>query len=343
MKLQNSVLMKLTMLFASLLITRCSNNSTGVSTSPPNFTPSMANTPIPATITAISPMIGKITFVHGSGNISDNDIYVMDVDGTGLKNLTTNTLYNGQPAWSPDAKYIVFSSIAFTSPTDGKYQIYTMKADGSDLKQLTFDKAYSSYLPAWSPDGKYIIFLSTRDDMLDNQGDPIQEAYIMNSDGSEQRRLTNSQVAVGGLSWYPNGNLISVSVAATRYTLKTYLVDINGTIQKQNPGFIVAGIPIWSPNGKLVLFDLSVSPTDCSGIVVMNADNSNQICLIIDKIFPPVHVGGASWSPDGKYIIFSSNLDGDSDIYVVKPDGSDLTQLTNMAGDESEPVWSSGP
>ena len=293
----------------------------------------------PATITPISTVTmsssqGKIAFVHESGK---TDIYVMSADGSGIQNLTKNLhlLFSGDPAWSPDGINIVF-----TSKTDAE-QIYTMTADGSDLKQLTFGTA-DSYGPAWSPDGKYIAFVSDRSGILDERGVPIPAVYIMNSDGSDQRQMANTQDFVNAVSWYPGKNLTSVSVAYTRYGLRTYLMDTNGKIQHQLPDFVIEGIPVWAHNGELFLF-VSFLRSNCSGIVIATADNLSQSCLVVDKISPPVSVGKASWSPDDKYILFSSDLDGDFDIYRVKSDGSDLTQLTNMPGDEGAPVWSSTP
>jgi Tol biopolymer transport system component len=231
--------------------------------------------------------------------------------------------------------------IAFNSSASGKHQIYTMRADGSDLKQLTFDN-FSSYSPAWSFDGKHITFLSQRDDGVNERGVPLQRGYVMKSDGSGQRRFTKDQEFVDAVSWYPKGDLVSVSIAYTRYTLKTYIMDLGGEIQNQFPEFIIYGIPAWSPNGELIVF-IDLGRVNCSQIVVAKADGSKQTCLIIDGINPPKSVGGAAWSPDGKYIIFSSNIDGDSDLYIVEADGSNLTKLTNIPGDEGTPVWSAGP
>jgi Tol biopolymer transport system component len=124
--------------------------------------------------------------------------------------------------------------------------------------------------------------------------------------------------------------------------MKYYIVNSDGLIQKQFPEFTTDIPVVWSPDSQRIV--LRTFRIGCSGIVIMQPDGTNQKCLTIDNMnTPPVYIYGGSWSPDGKYIVFSSNLDGDYDIYAIESDGSSLIQLTNMPGDESEPVWSSEP
>lgn len=82
------------------------------------------------------------------------------------------------PDWSPDG-----GKIAFESTKSGKYAVYTIKADGTDLQKLTADDSDNDQ-PAWSPDGQQIVFVSRRDGH--------RQIYLMNADGSGQRRLTDS-------------------------------------------------------------------------------------------------------------------------------------------------------
>jgi len=153
-------------------------------TSTPTQTPTVTPTPLP--------FKGKIAFV--SSRSGKYDVYVINTDGSDVKDLTGELSQGMYPAWSPDGNHI-----AFTSPVNGIDQVFTMKDDGSELKQLTFNKN-SSFEPAWTPDGKYIIWISSKDDIVDDRSSPIQQGYIMKPDGSEQRRLTNSQEFVDDFS-----------------------------------------------------------------------------------------------------------------------------------------------
>ena len=80
-----------------------------------------------------------------SGRDGDDEIYVMDADGSNVQQLTFNESDDVYPAWSPDG-----SRIAFHSDRDGDWEIYVMDADGSNVQQLTTNES-DDWFPAWSP------------------------------------------------------------------------------------------------------------------------------------------------------------------------------------------------
>jgi Tol biopolymer transport system component len=102
-------------------------------------------------------------------------IFVIGGAHTHAQETKPISYYN--PNWSPDGSKIVFEAIS-----DGKSAVYTVQADGSELRKLTEGKA-SDGQPKWSPDGRQIVFISDRDDH--------SQLYLMNADGSQQHRLTN--------------------------------------------------------------------------------------------------------------------------------------------------------
>jgi Tol biopolymer transport system component len=121
---------------------------------------------------AWSPDGSKIAFITGG----DDHVSVMNADGSDVRMVTP--LPSRNPAWSPDGRTIVFSAKEGSSS-----DIYTVGADGSGQRRLTTSPA-EDITPAWSTDGKSILFGSNRGRGLYN-GD----LWIMNRDGSKQRRL----------------------------------------------------------------------------------------------------------------------------------------------------------
>ena len=111
----------------------------------------------------------------------DEELYVMDADGTNIVQLTSNDVFDSAPAFSPDGTRLAFES-ARDSGDALALDIYVMDADGSDVRRLTADPAHDEG-PIWSPDGTKIAFTSERGGSSD--------IWVMNADGSGPRRLTD--------------------------------------------------------------------------------------------------------------------------------------------------------
>jgi Tol biopolymer transport system component len=133
-----------------------------------------------------SPDGSRIAFQSNLGATAGSvEVFVMNADGSGITRLTNSPALDQMPAWSPDG-----SKIAFMSSRDGNPEIYTMNADGTNQTRLTNNGALDAR-PSWSREGYGISFTSARDFSLPSTL-PKFEIYLMNDDGSNQRRLTNN-------------------------------------------------------------------------------------------------------------------------------------------------------
>jgi Tol biopolymer transport system component len=129
----------------------------------------------------------QIAFV--SNRDGNDEIYVMNADGSEVHRLTHNEVDDWWPVWSPDGK-----QIAFTSGRDGDYAVYLMKADGTEQRRLTYGEA-DDWRASWSADGTQLAFQSNPEGQWD--------IYVINADGTGLRRLTTSGAADQHPAWRP--------------------------------------------------------------------------------------------------------------------------------------------
>lgn len=135
-----------------------------------------------------SPDGKKIAFA--SDRDGDSEVYVVNVDGSGLVQLTQNGGYDGRPRWSPDG-----SQLAFETDRDGDWDIYIMNPDGSNPHAVTVNAKSSDWMESWSPDGRWLVYASNVD------GD--EDLFIIRVDGTDQRRLTNNTTRDMSPIWVP--------------------------------------------------------------------------------------------------------------------------------------------
>jgi Tol biopolymer transport system component len=114
-----------------------------------------------------------------SGN---QEIYVLNREGTGTVNLTNHPASDTEPYWSPDS-----TKIAFSSNRAGNNDVFVMNADGTAVVNLTNNPVAFDGSPSWSPDGSKIYFHSDRDNL-----GVAYDCYVMNANGTGVTRLTNA-------------------------------------------------------------------------------------------------------------------------------------------------------
>ena len=213
----------------------------------------------------------------------NRDVWIMNEDGTGARPVTATPADDELPAWSPDRSRIAFSRLV--DEGNGVYQVFTIGSDGRDERQLT--TTGSNRGPRWSPDGTRIAFTRVTDDR--------SEVWVMNADGSSQRRLVDPRAEHHTLAdWSPDGRQVLVITRRTRNNPTQLAVFDVATGVEGGPlacdcgeggsGDVLSGR--WSPMGGVILF---------AGVTRLGNDRVGTITL--DPAIPSP-LGGFVYSPE---------------------------------------------
>ena len=288
---------------------------------------------LPGAAAAISHAGGTATglIAFTSDRTGTSQLYVMRGDGSNQKRLTKGKWANVLPVWSPDGKRIAFTRL------QGKglnaFGVYTMNVDGSRQHKLA-----TGIGGAWSPDGKRIAYLR----LLTQTN---SEIYVIDSDGSGQRRLTTTKASEAVPSWSPNGTQLafdsSLPDSGGSPEDHLYVMNADGSGPRRLT-FIETELfstsPDWSPDGKKIAF-VSWKGT----ISTINPDGTDEKALRTQKeSASSINDANLVWSPDGKKIAFihHNSDEGKNYLYLVNADGSGLRKLDSNLWLDG-PTWSS--
>jgi Tol biopolymer transport system component len=258
--------------------------------------------------------------------------------------------------------------IAFMRKEDpghsGPWQIWVASADLRQQTKITSGDANSGW-PVWAPNGKRIAFDSDRADPDPTDDTAINDILTMNPDGSDVTKLTPSTDLSVDAAWSPDAKRLAFASDRAEGAGRTsiYTMSDNGSrvrrVTKLPPWAAYDLAPRISPDGRRIVFaryrlverDAGEPPEELGALHIVNLDGSHLRQLTGYEL----RAGGSDWKPDGKWIVFEKYVDhfdnDPGDIYIVRPDGSKLTNLTHNTGatgegdsfrytESSDPVWS---
>lgn len=260
---------------------------------------------IPPSGGLIGGLTGRIAFDN------HDEVWTINADGTGLKQLTDSPANDFDPSWSPDG-----TLIAFRSERNGEPEIWLMDIDGTDQRRLT-----AGFSPAWSPDGSLIAFAGPAGS---NGG-----LTLIRPDGTGLRQLPD---AAGGEypSWSPDGTRIAFNSNLSGEHVM-YITEADGSkvteLSSAGEGWQVD----WSSDGNLILFTSHRDNTNnYTDVYVMRPGGSDIRRLTHQLAYTP------AWSPDGEHIVFSA-----PGLYVMNADGTGVSAIPTpgLSGETALPDW----
>ena len=286
----------------------------------PTTTPTLAlRTPTP---TGVSPALARIAFT--SERDGNQEVYVMNADGSDPRNVTQSLAQEGSPSWAPTR-----DRLAFVSDRNGNSDVFVIGVDGSGLQQVTSQTADEIH-PAWSPDGALIAYVSNID------GD--WEIFVASAAGTGAVQITHNEYWDSWPAWSPDGRRLAFTSARDgNYELYSYdLTSGSETRLTHHPAS--DAFPAWSPSGSEIAF-VSARDGQLEVYVLDLQTMPHAVLRLTSTAEPNVANRYPTWSPDGKWVAFTSLRNGNADIYLMNRQGWGLSNLTIHPAVDELPAW----
>lgn len=290
-----------------------------------------AGEPPPAILPAGAPTSGIVFVSTRDGN---DELYLVQADGSGLTRLTREPAVDNDPAWSPDGR-----QIAFRSRRDGSSDIFIMDPAGVQAVNLNNDPRDSvddEFYPRWDPAGERLAIYTDRPPYIGCS--PHMLAIISLTGGVEG--IVRASTSAESFTWQPDGQTILFSTPCRGSGVRFAVWD---PARDRITGFApavdipLAARPDFSPDGRFLAFQGTV---EGNADIYLLALSTGRVSNLTNHPATDAH---PTWSPDGRYIAFSTNRDGNDEIYIMDRSGEHLRNLSQNPAPDSRPHWSPVP
>jgi TolB protein len=266
--------------------------------------------------------IGRIIFTCTRGDF--NQLCLVNADATGYLQLTDVEANNYYPVYSPLGGSIVYAS----NQNGGVFDLFLFIFEGARLIRLT-ENIGNVISPSFSPDGSTILFAN-------RAAEGPTALWTIGNTGENAKLLFAGANTIVSVDWSPDGNTIAFAMAVDRPdAYEIFLLGSDGSNLRQLTRGLegIGGSLDWSPDGKYLLInagpvgDKNIFRVDVEGMTAAQLTNGGNNAA-------------SSYSPDGQWIAFNSSRNGDqADLFIMRPDGSDVRQVTDNAEPDWQPQW----
>lgn len=277
-------------------------------------------------VTKLSPQWlpdGKLSYVVRSTAAAAQGLKVWHPD------RRIDAIVNGavrHASWLPGGDHVVYERIL--------HPAHTEHLEPTASRDPEFELMLSEAFPSYSPDGTKLLY-----SQYGNQGTNTSNTSIeiMNADGSGKRTLFHQEfTSAFDAVWSPAGDMIAFSLGRY-FRAPGFPASQVALIKPDGSGFRAIaddgannGFPSWSPDGKQIVYKRGRQ------LVILSLADGKVTPLTGESHwynFP-------QWSPKGDAIMFTSDRDGDFELYTIRPDGTGLRRLTNSPGNDAHSIWS---
>jgi len=260
---------------------------------------------------------GKIVY-YAVGAAGGNDIWLYDLEAGSTRRLTDGPRDNMYPVPSPDGQWI-----AFQSNRDGDFEIFVMDTNGGNVRQLT-NNNFTDRVPQWTPDSQAIVYSA------DAKRDGLHDLYRVSLMGGEPELIYSSEERKTHARFSPDGRTLVFTTSREPNNWRTWEI---GRLDLETGEFAYLtqnetrdASPVYSADGSTILY-ISLR-SGSNAVALMDADGGNQRVLYNTR----ADEWAASFSPDERFIVFTSGSDNSYQLWLMTADGRDATQLTVNGG-----------
>ena len=288
-------------------------------TEPPLPTPLATNTkPPPPT----KEHMGRIIFTCTRGEY--NQLCLTYADGTGYQQLSDLEANSYYPVYSPDGGSVVYAS----NQNGGVFDLFLFTFEGSKLTRLTTSIG-NVISPTFSPDGNTILFAN-------RTGEGPTSLWTVDITGENSNLLYSGPSTIVAVDWSPRGDQIAFAMSVDQPdAYEIFLMNSDGSNVRQLTRGLprIGGSVDWSPDGRQLLI-YAGQPGDRNVFLIdVAAETAAQLTNGGNN-------ASATFSPDGQWIAFISLRNNDqADIFIMRPDGSDMRQVTTDPEPDWQPQW----